>query len=215
LASKKTAALLTVIAGVFYIIGGTLLAGLIGLVSSLGSGFGSTAGSNFLDICASVQPFPCNTNSTFADLGNFGGLGSGLGVIADIILAVGVVSGGLIIFGGWLINSESSDRRKAGAILAIVVAIAGALTTFGGLIIGFILAAVGVYLALTYKASRSSMTIPFGPMASVTLGPQTIPPAAQSNVPAGSGPLNYCIKCGSPIREGAVFCGACGTRLTD
>lgn len=124
---------------------------------------------------------------------------------------MGLITGALIIFGGWLINSESPGRRKAGAIVAIVMALLGGLTTLGGLVIGFVLACIGVYLALTYKSS-GRMVIGLGPMASVTLGSQD---TSSFGGPAGTGPLNYCTKCGSQIRPGSVFCGACGARLAD
>lgn len=210
MASKKTAAILTMVGGIFYIIGGIALAGLVLLFSSLGSGL---TGSGSENVCSFISSFPCDSNVNATGIDGFGGFGAGLGAIANIILVIGVVSGGLIIFSGWLIASENSGRRKIGAVLAIIFAVVGAFTTLGGLVIGFILAAIGVYYALTYKARISPMTIPFGGMASVTLGPQTIP--AQTNTQAGSGPLNYCTKCGSQIRPGSVFCGACGARLAD
>jgi hypothetical protein len=88
----------------------------------------------------------------------------------------------------------------------------GGLTTLGGLLIGFILAAIGAYLGLTYKSSSRGLVIGLGPVGSLTLGPQGGP---QSTTPAGTGPLSYCIKCGSQIRPGAVFCGACGARVVE
>jgi hypothetical protein len=220
MASKKTAAILTIVGGVFYILGGVVLAGLVELLNSASGlsslGLGGSGSTNICDLFGAGDFCGPNSNTTLTGSGIFGGSGGlDLGGVANIILAIGIVAGGVIIFGGWLINSESSTRRKVGCILAIIMILIGGLTTFGGLIIGFILAAIGVYLGLTYKSNSRGMVIPLGPMASVTLGPQTIPAPAHSNVPAGSGPLNYCIKCGSPIREGAVFCGACGTRLTD
>lgn len=180
----------------------------MGLVSGLGSGLGG----NSLGVCSFVAPFPCDTNSTVP------GLGAGLGGfntagIADLLLAIGLVTGGLIIFGGILINSESSGRRKTGCVLVIVMILIGGLTTLGGLLIGFVLAAIGVYLGLTYRSGGRPMVFGLGPVGTVTLGtPGAVP---STNVPAGTGPLNYCIKCGSQLREGSVFCGACGARIAD
>jgi hypothetical protein len=196
---------------VFYMIGGAVIAALLSSVSSLG-GFG-LGGSGTNSVCQlfGVGGFCAPTNSTSSGFGILGSGGLDFGGIADILLAVGVVTGGLIIFGGWLINSEIPGRRKAGGILVIIMILVGGLTTLGGLLIGFILAGLGAYFGLTYK-SNSRMVIGLGPIGSVHLGPQGVP---QSSTPAGTGPLNYCIKCGSQIRPGAVFCGACGARIAE
>jgi hypothetical protein len=184
---------------VFYIIGGALVAALLGSVSSsLSGGFGG------LDTGGLIP-----TTSSDASLG----LGSGsVDAITDVLLVIGVVTGLLIIFGGVLINSDIPGRRKAGGILVIVMILVGGLTTLGGLLIGFILAAIGAYLGLTYKSNARGMVIGLGPVGSFTLGSSG---PLHSSGPAGSGPLNYCIKCGSPIRQGAVFCGACGARVVE
>lgn len=207
MATKRTAAILTIVGGVFYILGGAVVAALFDL---LGSGFGSgSSGVGDLFGCGSL----CGNSTSFDGYSLGGGLD--LGGLADALLVFGLISGAVIIFGGWLINSENSGRRKVGCILALVMIIIGGIATLGGLLIGFVLAAIGVYFGFTYRSNSRGLVIPLGPMASVTLGPQTIPAASQVNTPAGTGPLNYCTKCGSQIRPGSVFCGACGARLTD
>ena len=196
--------MLTIVGGVFYIIGGAVVAAVVDSLSSGLGGLGGLGGVSFLG--------PFELNNTNSGLGSLTGLGSGsVGTIADVLLVIGLITGGLIIFGGILINSESSGRRKAGGILAAVMILLGSLTTLGGLLIGFILTVIGGYLGLTYK-SNSRMVIGLGPIGSVHLGPEGSP---QSGTPAGTGPLNYCIKCGSRIRPGAVFCGACGARIVE
>lgn len=185
-------------------IGGAVVAALLDSVSSglSGLGLGSSGGIGFLG--------PFEVNSTSSSLG-LGGLGSGsVTAISDFLLGIGIVTGLFIIFGGVLINSESGGKRKAGGVLVIAMILVGGLTTLGGLVIGFILAGIGAYLGLTYKSSGRGMVFGLGPVGSVTLGPSG---PQESNVPAGTGPLSYCIKCGSQIREGAVFCGACGARV--
>jgi hypothetical protein len=179
-------------------LGGALVASLLGSVSSSLSGFGGL-----------------NTGGLIPDTSSDTSLGLGSGsvdAIADVLLVIGVVTGLLIVFGGVLINSERPGRRKAGGILVIVMIVVGGLTTLGGLLIGFILAAIGAYLGLTYKSNARAMVIGLGPVGSFTLGSSG---PAQPIGPAGAGPLNYCIKCGSQIRQGAVFCGACGARIVD
>lgn len=180
------------------------MAAFVGLLGNLGSvsGLGSS-----LNACGSLEPFPCNSNSTISGLGLGGGFNTG--GIAEVLLAIGLVTGGVIIFGGWLINSENPSRRKVGSVLVVVMILIGGLTTLGGLAIGFILASLGVYLAYTYRPDGRPTVIGLGPVGSFTLGQQ----GQASSAPAGAGPLNYCIKCGSQVREGAVFCGACGARL--
>jgi hypothetical protein len=191
------------VGGIFYIIGGALVAALLSSISSgLGLGLLGSGSIGYLG------PFEVNSSSSSLGLG---GLGSGsFDAITDTVLIVGVVAGALIIFGGVLINSESSGRRKAGGILVVVMILVGSLTTLGGLLIGFVLAGIGAYLGLTYRSR--GMVIGLGPVGSLTLGSQGGP---QASTPAGTGPLNYCIKCGSRIREGAVFCGACGARIVE
>jgi len=143
--------------------------------------------------------------------------GSGLDSLGYVVAGFGVFAGIMIIIGGILFRSPLPDRRKIGGILAAVMILLGGLATLGGLVIGFFLAAIGVYLGLTYKASGRGMTFGLGPVGSVTLGSNS--PVASSGplttAPAGPGPLNYCIKCGSQLRPGSVFCGACGARVVD
>lgn len=187
-------------------VGGVVVAGVVSLLGSSSGLSDLGLGSGSLNVCSLAPGFPCESNSSIAGLG---GAGLDLAGIANTLLAIGVISGALMVFGGWLITSKIGGRRKIGAILAAVMLVIGGVTTFGGLVIGFILAGVGIYLALTYKSR--GMMIGLGPVGTITLGSQPGPNV--SNAPAGTGPLNYCIKCGSQVREGAVFCGACGARL--
>lgn len=117
------------------------------------------------------------------------------------------------MFGGYLLESENPSRRKAGGILAVVMCFLGALPALGGLFIGFVFTLIGGYLGLTYKSTAPNFVVGLGPVGSVTLGPQGGSPGAPSGT--GVGPLNYCIKCGSRLRDGAVFCGACGARVPE
>lgn len=191
---NSTAVMLTVAGGILYVIGGLLVLALASAVSSFGSlsglGLSSLPGFNSTSI-------PSVSSSGFSGL-------------IDTVGGFGIIAGFLIIFGGILFQSQDPNRRKAGGIIAVVMLVIGALPALGGLVIGFILAAIGCYMGLTYKAARSNLAVGLGPVGSVTLGPQT---AASSE--AGTGPLNYCIKCGSRLRDGAVFCGACGARVPD
>jgi hypothetical protein len=182
------------VGGVFYIIGAVVVAVLVGSLSSLSS-------SSYGDL------FGTDTSTIES------GLSAGsLDGISNDILVIGVIVGLVMVFGGVLFNSESATRRKAGGILVVLMIIIGGIPTLGGLLIGFILAVIGAYLGITYKSNMRGITIGLGPVGSIALGSQA---GFQPTGPAGMGPLNYCIKCGSPIRSGAVFCGACGARVVD
>jgi hypothetical protein len=198
---NSTAVILTVVGGVFYVIGGALVALLAAALSSTFNGL-SLTGLSGLTTTATTAPTVDTTG------------------INDLIYAVGgfgIVTGIMIIVGGILLKSESPNRRKAGGILAVVMMFLGALPSLGGLLVGFILTAIGGYMGLTYKATRSNMVVGLGPVGSVTLGPpmRSGQVTADSPSDAGRGPLNYCIKCGSRLRDGAVFCGACGARVPE
>ncbi|MDA4134129.1 MAG: zinc ribbon domain-containing protein [Thaumarchaeota archaeon] len=197
---NSTAVYLTVAGGVFYVIGGALVFSLAGALS----GFGNL--SSLYGNCGGLCP---STATTSIDT-------SGLNDIVYAIGGFGILAGVLMIVGGVLMGSDQPNRRKAGGILAVIMLVLGSLPALGGLLIGFILAAIGCYMGLTYKASRSNFTMGFGPVGSVTLGPQSpANPSAGAPPEAGRGPLNYCIKCGSRLRDGAVFCGACGARVPE
>ncbi|MGA2665910.1 MAG: zinc ribbon domain-containing protein [Nitrososphaerales archaeon] len=193
---NATAVVLTVVGGVFYAVGGGLVFALAGSIASLGnfSGLG--------DYGSLITP----TNITPTD-------SSGISDFVYAVGAFGIIAGILIIVGGVLMRSEMPRHRKTGGILAAVMLFVGFLPALGGLIIGLILGAIGCYMGLTYGASRSAMTLGLGPAGSVTLNPRGSDGAGASD--SGRGPLNYCIKCGSRLRDGAVFCGACGARVPE
>jgi len=188
LAGNNTAAILTIVGGVFYIIGGAVFGLVLGSLSSLTGGLTGLS-------------FPGYTTSSISS--------SGLDSVGYAVAVFGVFSGILIIVGGLLFRSESNDRRKIGGILVIIMMLIGGLATLGGLLIGFILTAIGAYLGLTYRSTNPGMVIGLGPIGSVSLGS-----GSPRGPLTGTGPTNYCIKCGSQLRPGAIFCGACGERVS-
>ena len=182
-----TASILTIVGGVFYVIGGAVVALAVGSIGSLFSG----------GLFAGLPGFSASGTTSVS--------ASGIDTIVYALAAFGIVSGFLIIFGGILFTSPNSGRRKLGGILVVVMLLLGALATVGGFIIGFILTAIGAYMGLTSKGG--GMTIGMGPLGAVTVGQQV-------GSGAGTGPTNYCTRCGSKLNPGAVFCGACGERVT-
>jgi hypothetical protein len=128
---------------------------------------------------------------------------------AGVAFAVfGVFAGVLIIVGGALLNADSSGRRKAGGILAVVMMVLGAIPTLGGLGIGFLLALIGSVIGLTYKG-QPDFVIGMAPMSPFQ---PSMPPQAVS-IPVAKGRIRYCMMCGSPLDAGAVFCGSCGAKI--
>ena len=88
-----------------------------------------------------------------AFIGSIAGL-AGLGVSGATIAligSIGLISGILMIVGAAMINSSNKSRVRMGSILVLVFALVGALFTFGGLVIGFIMALVGSILGLTWS----------------------------------------------------------------
>jgi MFS family permease len=188
LVSKQVSAVLTILGGVFYIIGA--LVGGIALAGFLFGLFGS-----FTSITSSISSsLPASTPTL-----NFGALGTGI----LLIIIFGIFTGAMIIVGGALLNSDSAGRRKSGGILAVAMMILGGLPTLGGLFIGFILTLVGAVLGLTYKESSPDIMVGYQPAAAA---PEALTPPPAATV----GALRFCIKCGSPLYEGAAFCGVCG-----
>ena len=178
--SKQVGAILTILGGVFYIIG---------------SLFGALVGSFLYAMGTAFQ----STNS------------SGAGTFALFLLGFGVVMGIVIILGGVWLNSDRKDTRRGGGILAICGIIFGALPTLGGLVIGFFFVVVGSVIGLTYKPGAPDVVI--GVTDSRPVAPAMV--SASSAPVRTSGRVRFCIKCGEPLHEGAVFCGSCGAKVPD
>jgi len=133
--SKTAAMVLTIIGGVFYIIGG-IVAGAI-----VGAGLGFLAG-------LSGSPNPVQTATSALIIG----------------IEVGLFSGIIIIIGGVLIHAKSRKVRVVGGVLAIVGMLVGVINTFGGLLIGLILTLLGSIFGFLYKepeppATQASATV--------------------------------------------------------
>jgi len=93
--------------------------------------------------------------------GVFSTYGAGLAVAA--VGAIGLVSGFIMIFGSIMINSGEKSKVKTGSILVLVFTLIGAIFTFGGFAIGFILALIGSILGLTWKPSTTMPPPPVPP----------------------------------------------------
>ena len=180
--SKATAAVLTIVGGTFYVAVGALF--------------------------AAVAPSTSSLVGSFSSVGTTGLSASSLEAIVYYVAAFDIISGALIVLGGFLLNSSSGGTRKAGGILAIIMMVLGALTTLGGLVIGFILTLVGSIFGLTYKPEPPAVEYP----APYPAESRTNPAPDYTALP---GRLNYCPKCGARLREGSVFCASCGAKVPE
>lgn len=91
MASKKTAAILTIAGGVFYMVGGAVVAGLFYLLGSSSglSGLG-LSGSGSQSVCSFFPGFPCDSNATVSGIGGLGGTGGiDMSGVGSILLAIG------------------------------------------------------------------------------------------------------------------------------
>jgi len=189
LAGKQFAAVLTVIGGIFYLIGAVVASVIIDFVSNLGnlsSGLGTS--SSGLSSIPSISSVPGASSSA-----------------ASEVLAFGAVCAIAIIVSGAFINSNSSGWRKGGGILALLAMLIGAIPDLGGLLIGFILTLVGAVMGLTYKSNEPDTRME---MAGGYSAPAYAPLGSSLATSLSGG---YCITCGQPLHKGAVFCKNCGS----
>lgn len=126
--NKRTCMILMVAGGAFYVAGGFVASLLVGVLGGFAAGLtGSPEVAKW-------------TRETVA-----------------ATIAVGAVSGTLIIIGGVLVNSEVRSRRIVGSALGIIGALIGVANTFAGLIVGLVLTLVGAVGGITYKPSTPQL----------------------------------------------------------
>ncbi|MDA4121777.1 MAG: zinc ribbon domain-containing protein [Thaumarchaeota archaeon] len=183
MASKLTAALLTIVGGFFY----AAVGGLIALATAYIPG----GLANNLDLGV-------NVSASFLN---------------DVIYALasfGIISGALIMVGGFLLNSDSKSRRRWGGMLALIMMVLGAIPTLGGFVIGFILTLVGAILGLSSKSESAATSSPY---LATAKPPQTAQAAQDPDYTAFPGRTNYCSSCGARLRDGSIFCSSCGAKV--
>jgi len=129
LVSKQVASILTILGGVFYIIGSffgsVIFAGVFGIVTA------------------------------FSRTGTVGGFIP----TVIMFLIWGSISGATIVVGGALLNSELPLRRKIGGIIAIIAMVVGVIPSLAGFAVGFILTLIGTVVGLTYKEGNPDVVI--------------------------------------------------------
>jgi hypothetical protein len=124
MAEKPTAAMvLSIIGGIFVILGGAFIA---------------FVGSLFFSI-------PGTTGTT-------GPSTTGIASVVVIVGVIGIIMGLIMIVGGVMMNSNPQSHTMWGVIV-LVLSILSWGTAAGGLFIGFLLGLIGGILALTFKPS--------------------------------------------------------------
>jgi hypothetical protein len=121
--SKNTAVYLSIVGGVFYIVGGLITAFIVTALGGFLSGLGAPG---------------YTKESVLSEAGFLFAFGV---IIGLIIIAVSLT----------LLRSDNLRNRRIGSIINIIVAILGAINTLGGLLIGLILVIVGSAIAITGK----------------------------------------------------------------
>jgi len=83
----------------------------------------------------------------------FGAIGPG--ILISTLLALGLISGIIIIVGSVILFSNKRQNVVAGSILVLVFAIIGGFGTLFGFGIGFILCLIGAIIGLVWKSDAT------------------------------------------------------------
>jgi len=138
LAENPTSAfILSLLAGIFFVIGAGLLIGIGALVGSIGD-------------LGSLGSIPGLGNAT-----SISGSTSGVGLSIVGLGVFGVLLGIVTIAAAVLIHERPAKHRLWGALL-VVFSVVSWVGSIGGLLIGFILGLIGGVLAITWKPSVAS-----------------------------------------------------------
>jgi len=139
--SPTAATILTLLGGIFFVIGGgvvVLIGALVGSLGSLGS-LGNLGGLGFGNLTSTAGSANGSGLSSIVALGEFGVL---LG-IATVVLAV-------------LIHMYPARHQLLGA-LVITFSVVSWVGSIGGLLIGFILGLIGGVMAITWKPAGTAL----------------------------------------------------------
>ena len=195
MAEYPTAAfILSLLGGIFSVIGGFILIGIGALVGDLGSlgGLGGLGGLSSLT--GGLGNMTGSLGSLSGILGNAtsasGGGGGGGGFSSIAILGeVGVLMGIATIALALMILKVPRRHQLWGALVLTfsILSIAGSL---GGLLLGFILGIIGGVLAISWKPSVAAPAPP--------------PPTQVTRV---------CPNCGTVVQRDSKFCSHCGKSL--
>lgn len=184
MAEYPTAAfILSLLGGIFSVIGGFVLMGIGALIGDLGS-LGGLGG---------LSSLPGGLGNLTGSLGNLGNLtsaygstsGGGFSIVSlgelGVLMGVATVALAVLIL-------KAPERHQLWGALVLTFSILSIAGSLGGLLLGFVLGIVGGVLAISWKPSVAAPTTP----AQIT---------------------RICPNCGTVIQRDAKFCSYCGKSL--
>jgi len=124
--------------------------------------------------------------------------------LLEILGAVGVVLGLLVILFALRLRSSPGTARTSGVLVLVMSLLS--FVAGGGLFIGLILGLIGGIMAITWRAPPTSPTAYGQPY------PNPWQSAATPPVPPGVA-QRFCQSCGSPNVASAQFCAKCGAPM--
>ena len=191
MAEYPTAAfILSLLGGIFSVIGGFVLIGIGALVGDLGSlgGLGGLGGlSSLTGGLGNMTGGLGNLTGILGNMTSTSGGGGGGGFSVAVLGEVGVLMGIATIALALMILKVPQRHQLWGALVLTfsILSIAGSL---GGLLLGFILGIIGGVLAISWKPGVAAPA----------------PPAQVTRI---------CPSCGTVIEREAKFCSHCGRSL--
>jgi hypothetical protein len=132
-------------------------------------------------------------------LGIFG-LG-GLGILAVIAGVFGLVCGIIVLVGAQMINSHDVGRVRTGSVLVLIFSILSWFGSFGGFIVGFVLALIGSIMGLVWRPTGQV----YAPQPGYGAQPAWAP---QQQI------RRICPQCGRVVEENVKYCPNCGKPLS-
>ena len=150
MAESPTAAfILSLLGGIFYVIGGLVLVGIGAFVGALGS-LGNVGNLGGLGGLGGLSSLPGGLGNSTSISGGLGGAESSIAALGEFGVVLGIATIALAVM---LYRSPARHQLYGGLILTFTaLSIVGSL---GGLVIGFILGLVGGVLAISWKPTAA------------------------------------------------------------
>jgi hypothetical protein len=111
------------------------------------------------------------------------------GGIVELLGLIGLALGVLVIFLGVLMHQVTEYHTVAGVLIIVFAVVSLVTSSFGGFVLGFILALIGGILGLTWRPNPHFI--------------QYVPAPVQ----------RMCTKCGRAVDPNVAFCPYCGNQL--
>ena len=187
MAETPTAAfILSLLGGIFIVMGGFVLIGISALIGSLGSlgGLGGLSSLGGLGNLSSISSLGGLGNMT-STLGSSGGGGGSIAALGElgVLLGIATIAVAVLIY-------RIPARHQLWGALVLAFSLLSWVGAIGGLLLGFLLGLIGGVLAISWKPSVS-----------------TPAPAPSIQI------TRICPNCGTVIQKDSKFCSYCGKSL--